>query len=81
MGIQELGKRMYRMLLSGTKVVEGGPFSIVNSQQTMFSQFSNKVMYLKDLNSLIGFPIPLQHKEPTSAGTFLASPCSVLSLT
>ena len=64
MGLQEMGKRVYMMVLSGTEVVEGGPVSIVNSQQTLFSQFCNKGMYLKHLTSIIGFPAPLQHKEP-----------------
>ena len=52
------------MVLSGTEVVEGGPVSIVNSQQTLFSHFHNKGFYLKDLTNVIGFPAPMQHKEP-----------------
>ena len=50
-------------VLSGTEVVEGGPVSIMNSQQTLFSQF-HKGLYLKDLTSLICFPAPLQYKVP-----------------
>ena len=71
---QEMGKRVYMMVLSGTKVVEGGPVSIVNSQQTLFSQFCNKGMYLKDLTSIIGFPAPLQHKEPHKRRDFPDEP-------
>ena len=33
----EQGKKVYLAVLSGTEVVEGGPVSIVNSQQTLFS--------------------------------------------
>ena len=61
---REMGGKVYLLVLSGTEVVEGGPVSIVNSQQTLFSQFCNKGMYLKDLTSIIGFPAPMQHKEP-----------------
>ena len=60
----EQGEKEYLAVLSGTEVVEGGPVSIVNSQQTLFSQFHNKGLYLKDLTSVIGFPAPMQHKEP-----------------
>ena len=60
----EQGKKVYLAVLSGTEVVEGGPVSIGNSQQTLFSQFHNKGLYLKDLTSLIWFPAPLQHNEP-----------------
>ena len=57
-------KKVYLMVLSGTELVEGGPVSIVNSQQTLFSQFHNKGLYLKDLTNVIGFPATMQHKEP-----------------
>ena len=46
-------------ILSGTEVVEGGPVSIVNSQQTLLSQFSNRELYGKSLTNLVGFPAPL----------------------
>ena len=59
-----MGEKVYLLVLSGTEVVEGGPVSIVNSQQTLFSQFCNKGLYLKNLTNTIGFPAPLQHKEP-----------------
>ena len=36
---------------------------VFNSQQTLFLQFCNKEMYLKDLTSIIGFPAPIQQKE------------------
>ena len=51
-------------MLSGTEVVEGGPVSIVNSQQTLFSQFHNRGLFLKDLACLVCLPAPLQHKVP-----------------
>ena len=49
-------------MLSGTEVVEGGPVSISNSQQTLFSQFHSKGLFLKDLAALVCFPAPLQYK-------------------
>ena len=52
------------MVLSETEVVEGGPVSFVNSQQTLFSQFHDNGLYFKDLTNVIGFPAPIQHKEP-----------------
>ena len=51
-------------MLSGTEVLEGSPVSLVNSQQTLFSQFHNRGLYLKDLACLVCFPAPLQHKVP-----------------
>ena len=59
-----MGKKEYLLVLLGTKVVEGGPLSIVNSEKTLFSQLYNKGLYLKNLTKTIGFPAPLQHKEP-----------------
>ena len=60
----EQGKKVYIAVLSGTEVVEGGPVSIVNSQQTLFSQFHNRGLYLKDLTSLVSFQALLRHKVP-----------------
>ena len=48
--------------MSGAEVVEGSPVSIVNSQQTVFSQFHSRGLFLKDLADLVCFPAPLQHK-------------------
>ena len=60
----EQGKKLYKVVLSVTEVVEGVLVSIVNSQQTLLSQFHNKGLYLKDLTNVIGFPAPMQHKGP-----------------
>ena len=62
------------MVLSGTELVEGGPVSIVNSQQTLFSQFCNKGLYVKNQTSIIGFPAPLHHKEPDQRREFPDEP-------
>ena len=40
-----------KVVLSVTEVVEGVLVSIVNSQQTLLSQFHNKGLYLKDLKA------------------------------
>ena len=60
----EQGKKVYIAVLSGTEVVEGGLVSIVNSQQTVFSQFHSRGLFLKDLADLVCFSAPLQHKVP-----------------
>ena len=62
--IQEMGKKIYLFVLSGTEVMEGGPVSIVNSQKTLLSQFGNRELYCKTLTNLVGFPFPFYHKEP-----------------
>ena len=71
---QGMVKKVYLMVLSGTEVVEGGPVSIVNSQQALFSQFCNKGLYLKNLTNIIGFPVPLQHKEQPLRRDFADKP-------
>ena len=53
---QEMGKKIYLLVLSGTEVVEERPVRIVNSQQTLILQFSNRELYGKNLTNLIGFP-------------------------
>ena len=58
----EQGKRIFLAAVSGTEVVEGGPVSYTNSQQTLFSQFHSKGLFLKGLAALICFPAPLQDK-------------------
>ena len=67
------GKNVYLAVLSGTKVAESGPVIIVNSQQTLFYQFHNRGLYLKDLTSLVCFPAPLQHIY-----IYLSKACSTL---
>ena len=62
------------LVLSGTEVVEGGPVSVVHSQQTLFSQFCNKGLYCRNLVNLVGFPAPLQHKAPHSRRDFPDEP-------
>ena len=52
-------KSIFLAVLSGTEVVEGGPVSISNSQQTAFSQFHSRGLFLKDLAALVSFPAPL----------------------
>ena len=59
---EKQGKRIFLAVVSGTEVVEGGPVSITNSQQTLFSQFHSKGLFLKGLAALICFPAPLQYK-------------------
>ena len=54
--IQDQGKGVNLFVLSGTELVEGGPVIIVNSQQFLLSQFSNKELYFKYLTNVIGFP-------------------------
>ena len=61
---QEMGKKVYLLVLSGTEVVEGGPVSIVNSQQTLFSQFCNKGLYLTNLTNTIGCSTAAQGTSP-----------------
>ena len=58
----EQGKRIFLAAVSGTEVVEGGPVSYTNSQQTLFSQFHSKGLFLKGLAAMICFPAPLQAK-------------------
>ena len=57
--IQEMGKKIYLLFLSGTKVVEGGPVNIVNSQQTLLTKFSNRELYNKRLDLSFWLPSPL----------------------
>ena len=59
---EKQGKRIFLAVVSGTEVVEGGPVSINNSQQTLFSQFHSKGLFLKGLAAVICFPAPLQYK-------------------
>ena len=54
------GKRVFLAAVSGTEAVEGGPVSYTNSEQTVFSQFHGKGLYMKGLVHLISFPSPLQ---------------------
>ena len=54
------GKRVFLSVLSGTEAVEGGPVSYTNSEQTVYSQFHGKGLYMKDMVHLISFPSPLQ---------------------
>ena len=54
------GKRVFLAVVSGTEAVEGGPVSYTNSEQTVFSQFHGKGLYMKNLVHLISFPSPLQ---------------------
>ena len=51
--IQEMGKKIYLFVLSGTEVVE-----------TLLSQFSNRELYGKTLTNPVGFPAPMYHREP-----------------
>ena len=46
--------------LSGTEVVEGGPVGYTNSEQTIFSQFHGKGLFLKGLVALISYSSPMQ---------------------
>ena len=49
----EQGKKVFIAVLFGTEVVEDGPISIVNSQQTVLSQFHSRGLFLKDLADLV----------------------------
>ena len=69
-----MGKKVYLLVLSGTEVEEGGPVIIVNSQQTLFSQFCNKGLHLRNLANNIGFPAPLKHKESHLRRDYLDEP-------
>ena len=46
---EEQGKKVFLAVLSGTDVVEGGPVSISNSQQTVFSQLHSRGLFLNEL--------------------------------
>ena len=56
------GKRVFLAAVSGTEAVEGGMVSYTNSEQTMFSQFHGKGLFLKGLVALISYPSPMQGK-------------------
>ena len=57
--IQDQGKRVNSFVLSDTKLVKGGPMSIVSSQQVLLSQFSNRELYFKYITNIIGYPAPM----------------------
>ena len=59
-------------MLSGTEV--WNKVSIVNIQQTLFSQFRIKELYCRNLVNLIGFSAPFQHKAPHPRRDFPEKP-------
>ena len=56
----DLGKRVFLSVLSGTEAVDGGPVSYTNSEQTVYSQFHGKGLYMMNMVKLISFPAPFQ---------------------
>ena len=56
----DLGKRVFLSVLSGTEAVEGGPVSYTNSEQTVFSEFFGKGLYMMDMVKLLSFPALFQ---------------------
>ena len=52
----DMGKRVFLSVVSGTECVEGGPVSYTNSAQTCFSKFMGKGLPMVGMVRLVSFP-------------------------